>query len=197
MLLYDNLDDNFFIRQGVKAFLEYEVFWQELMAQKLGFSGEIYLPIPTFGIIAAFAHRSYSLFTDSGDKTTSLNLDKRMRTNVQALENIAQQQIKLTTYTSMDLRFPLPAELVENLAFIVFAEAGGAWGDLNAISLAQTLYGFGIGFRLSPRKHYSSFLFQFPAGIYLGYRVGDNKPKVAGPISHRDKLYYINLTASF
>lgn len=199
MILFDNLDDNFFIQQGFKAVLEYEAYWKEIVAHKMGFSGEIYLPIPAFSLIGAFAHRSYVLLTDDADTKTTLSLDQRMRTNVQEVGNIDEQQIKLTTYTSIELRFPLPEikGIVRDLSFLVFAEAGGAWSDLNGVRMEETRYGFGIGFRLSPRRHYSSFLFQFPAGLYLGYRTGDKSPRFAGPISHRDNLYYINLTASF
>lgn len=199
IFLFDNLDDNFFIRQGYKLSLEYEIYWQKLLAHKLGMAGELYVPLPNFGIIAAIAHRSYGLFTSNEDKETTLSLDERMRTNVQEIETSDNLQIKVTTYTSLEIRIPIPPfkKIVRDLSFVIFAEMGGAWADFDLVSLAETRYGFGIGLRLSPKKHYSSFLFSFPAAIYLGYRTGDKKPDFAGPISHRDDLYYINLTASF
>ncbi len=198
LLLFDNLNDNFFITQGYKLFLEYEVFWKSNIAHKLGVNGEVYIPIPVFNLIAAVNNRSYILFTGSSDTETTLALDKRMRTNVQEITDINNQAIHLTTYTSIELRFPMKwlRKVTKDLSFVVFAEAGGAWANYDSFTMVEVNYGFGLGFRLSPRKHYSSFLFQFPAGLYLGYRAGDKK---ATPtlISHRDNLYYINLTASF
>jgi outer membrane protein assembly factor BamA len=198
MVMYDNLDDNFFVTQGLKMVGDYEAYWKKPMAYKAQVSGEVYLPIPMFNLIAAASHRSNFLFAEKKDKTVTLSLDNRMRTNVQEIQNIGEQRIKFTTYTSAELRFPLPqdVEMFRGLSFILFGEAGGAWSEYNAVSLKQTQFGFGIGLRLSPRKHYSSFLFQFPAGLYIGYRVGDNRPRPT-LVSHRDQMYYINLTASF
>ncbi len=198
MFVYDSLNDTFFISQGLKLLLEYEVFWKTKMAQRLGFSGEIYLPIPIFDLIAAVSNRSNILFTDPSDTETTLSLDSKMRTSVQEITDIDYQQIKLTTYSSIELRFPLSfvKKYTDALSFVLFAEAGAAWREYDLFSMADISYGFGIGFRLSPRKHYSSFLFQFPAGLYLGYRSGTTSPDLT-LISHRDSLYYINLTASF
>ncbi|HCL56337.1 MAG TPA: hypothetical protein DHW82_04935 [Spirochaetia bacterium] len=198
-LLYDNLDDNFFATQGAKVFLEYEVFWQEMMAHKFSFSGEIYIPIPLFNLISTVNNRTSFLVTKKGDSQTTLTLDTRTRTDVQEIQQLTNQQIKFTTYISPELRFPLPPikGIVTDLSFILFAEAGGAWADVDLIKPEEVKYGFGIGFRLSPKRHYSSFLFQFPAGLYLGYRVGDKKLTSPTLISHRDEFYYINLTASF
>lgn len=196
--IYDSLNDNFFISQGVKISLEYETYWKQNMAHKVGIAGEIYVPVPIFNLISAASSRSYILFTDKKDKETSLSLDAKMRTNVQEITDINNQQIKFTNFSSIELRFPLPEikKIVKDLSFIIFAEAGGAWADYSLLKIEEVKYGFGIGFRLSPRQHYSSFLFQFPAGLYLGYRTGDSKTKTT-LTSHRDDFYYINLTASF
>lgn len=197
-IVFDNLDDNFFVTQGFKAYVEYEAYWKSEIAHKFGFNGEVYLPVPVFNLIAGVANRSNILFTGAQDQETSLSLEPRMRSNVQQIETIADQQLKLTTYTTIELRFPMPEikSIVKDYSLIIFAEAGGAWADYTLFNMAQVMYGFGAGFRLSPRKHYSSFLFQFPAGLYLGYRAGDSSAKLS-LISHRDELYYINLTASF
>jgi len=197
MLLYDSLDDNFFITQGYKLMGEYETYWKSPLAYKAQASAELYIPVPFFNLIVAVNNRTNFLFTSPKDLVTTLTLDSRMRTNVQEIQTVSNQQIKLTTYSSAEMRFPMPdwGDL-KNLSFVVFTEGGGAWADYQLVSLAETRFGGGIGFRLSPRKHYSSFLFQFPAGLYLGYRIGDSKVKPT-LISHRDQMYYINLTASF
>jgi outer membrane protein assembly factor BamA len=198
ILMYDDLDDNFFITQGFKLLGEYETLWQKPLAYKTQFSGELYVPVPFFNLIAAIDNRTNFLIADHKDKKTTLSLDTRMRTNVQEIRYIGEQQIKITTYSSAELRFPMPqnVDMFKDMSFVIFGEVGGAWSEYRAVSLQQTQFGIGIGFRLSPRKHYSSFLFQFPAGLYIGYRVGDTKPKTS-LVSHRDQMYYINLTASF
>jgi hypothetical protein len=198
MLVYDDVDDNFFITQGYKLVGDYETMWRKKLAYKTGVSGEIYIPVPFFNMIAAVNSRSNFLIIDKSDTTTTLQTDDRMRTSVQVLSKIGVEQIRMTTYSSGELRFPLPQgyAYLEDMSFVLFGEAGGAWSEYNAISLQQTKYGFGIGLRLSPRKHYSSFLFQFPAGLYIGYRVGDTRVKPT-LVSHRDKLYYISLSAGF
>lgn len=198
LTVYDNLDDNFFITQGYKITGQFEALWQSPLAYEAETGAEIYIPIPFFNLIAAVNNRSNFLFVENKDKDTTLSLDTRMRTNVQEIQNADVQQIKMTTYLSSELRFPMPEnnEWTRDTSFVVFGEAGGAWGTYSAVSLAQTRYGFGVGLRLSPRKHYSSFLFQFPAGIYIGYRTGDTRVKWS-LVSHRDSTYYINLTASF
>jgi outer membrane protein assembly factor BamA len=198
MMVYDDLDDNFFITQGFKLMGEFETIWKLPRVYKAQASGEVYIPIPFFNVIVAMNNRSNFLVADKKDKISTLQTDERMRTNVQEIQSIGDTQIKMTTYTSGELRFPLPQDVdaLRDMCFIIFGEAGGSWGDYNAVSLKETRYGFGIGLRLSPRKHYSSFLFQFPAGLYFGYRVGDTRVKPT-LVSHRDEMYYINLTASF
>jgi outer membrane protein assembly factor BamA len=198
LLVYDDLDDNFFITRGFKISGKYDTYWKNPIAYKGQVSGELYLPVPFFDIVMALTTRENFLFTEKNDTVTTLTLDSKMRTNVQEISDINNQQIKFTSYSSTELRFPMP-DLFENLdalSFVVFAEAGGAWADYSLVSLQQTRFGVGIGLRLSPRRHYSSFIFQFPAGLYLGYRFGDTKTR-ASLISHRDELYYINLSASF
>lgn|GEM_PF-3104921 len=199
MIVYDDLDDNFFITQGFKFLGDYETFWKKNnLAYKGQVSGELYVPLPFFNLIAAMDQRNNFLFLNDKDTTTTLSLDNRMRTNVQEIQNIGEQQIKFTSYTSAELRFPLPQdyEITRDVSFIIFGEAGGAWASYSDVSLQGMQFGFGVGLRLSPRKHYSSFLFQFPAGLYIGYRTGDSKPRPT-LISHRDQTYYISLTAAF
>lgn len=198
VFLYDNLDDSFFINQGFRISIDNELFWKKNLAYKAGFNGELYLPIPVMESVIAFVNKTEILVTHKEDKDTSLSLNPRMRTNVQEIFNINNQQIKFTLYGSAEIRFALTQieNLIKDLSFVVFIEAGGAWEDYSFISLKNTLYGFGLGLRLSPRKHYSDFLFQFPAGVYIGYRIGEDKVKPS-LISHRDSLYYIHLTASF
>jgi len=195
IVLWDDIDNSFFITQGIKLGLESQVFFGEKISNRIGTNIEVYIPAPMFNLIFAVTNRSYILLSSKDDKT-SLSLDKRMRTNVQVIENLENNITKATTYTSIEFRFPVKI-LIDDLSFIVFGEAGGAWKDYKSIKLENVLYGFGLGFRLSPKKHYSSFLFQFPAGIYVGYRTGEKYPAVAGPISHRDDYYYINLIAGF
>jgi len=198
MAVYDNLDDNFFITQGYKLVGDFESIWQKPQAYKAQFSGELYIPIPLFNVIVAVDNRSNFLIINQNDTTTTLQTDDRMRTNVQEIQNIGDTQLKMTTYASGELRFPLPEDIeaLKDMSFVLFGEAGGSWASYNAASLKETHYGFGIGLRLSPRKNYSSFLFLFPAGLYIGYRVGDSRVKPT-IVSHRDETYYINLTASF
>jgi outer membrane protein assembly factor BamA len=198
MAVYDNVDDNFFITQGYKIVGRCDAYWKDPIAYKVQFSGEAYLPISPANIIMAFTNRSNFLFTSSRDTTTTLTLDPRMRSNVQEIYDIENQQVKFTTYFSPELRFPMPDinEILRAISFIIFFEAGGAWSDYQKSRLDQTGYGFGCGFRLSPRKYYSTYLFQFPAGMYVGYRIGGDKVRPS-LISHRDDLYYINLSASF
>jgi outer membrane protein assembly factor BamA len=198
MAVYDNVDDNFFITQGYKIVGRCDAYWKDPIAYKVQLSGEAYVPISPVNIIMAFTNRSNFLFTSSSDTSTTLTLDPRMRSNVQEIYDIGNQQIKFTTYFSPELRFPMPDinETLRAISFIIFFEAGGAWSDYQKSRLDQTGYGFGCGFRLSPRKYYSTYLFQFPAGLYIGYRIGDNKVRPS-LISHRDDLYYINLSASF
>ena len=197
MTVWDSLDDNFFITQGYKLVGDIETFWQSPLAYKGQFSGELYVHVPMFNLIAAVDNRTNFLFTKKKDTTTTLSLDTRMRTNVQEIQTVDEQQVKLTTYSSAEMRFPIPdIGDLQDLSFIIFGEAGGAWASYSNLSLSQSRFGIGIGVRLSPRKHYSSFLFQFPAGLYLGYRIGDSNVRPT-LVSHRDQLYYINLTASF
>lgn len=197
MTVWDSLDDNFFITQGYKLVGDIETFWQSPLAYKGQFSGEIYVPVPMFNLIAAIDNRTNFLFTKKKDTTTTLSLDTRMRTNVQEIQTVDEQQVKLTTYSSAEMRFPIrDIGNLQDLSFIIFGEAGGAWSSYSNLSLSQSRFGIGIGIRMSPRKHYSSFLFQFPAGLYLGYRIGDSNVRPT-LVSHRDQLYYINLTASF
>ncbi|MGL4370982.1 MAG: hypothetical protein ACRCUT_15120, partial [Spirochaetota bacterium] len=197
MMVYDSLDDNFFVTEGYKLVGEYETFWQSPLAYKAQVSGELYLPAPFFSLIVALNNRTNFLFTSPDDTSTTLNLDTRMRTNVQEIQTVDDEQIKVTTYSSAEMRFPIPdLWSLKNLSFILFMEGGGAWSDYDLVSLREVQFGGGIGIRLAPRKHYSSFLFQFPAGLYLGYRIGDSRVKPT-LVSHRDDLYYINLTASF
>lgn len=199
MLMYDDLDDNFFITQGYKVMGDYETYWKRSnLAYKGQVSGELYIPVPFFNLIAAMNQRNNFLIVNKKDSTTTLSLDSRMRTNVQEIENFGDQQTKFTSYTSAELRFPLPQgnEYTRDVSFIIFGEAGGAWSSYSDVSLKGTQFGVGVGLRLSPRKHYSSFLFQFPAGLYIGYRSGDSRPRPT-LISHRDSTYYINLTAAF
>jgi len=193
-IVWDNVDDNFFITQGLKLGFESQLFWGKNLSNKIGSIIEFYLPAPMFNLIFAVTNRTYVLLSKKND-SISLSLDKKMRTNVQVIEDIMSGITKATTYFSIEFRFP--TNIIESLSFVVFAEAGGAWRDYKSVSIENVLYGFGVGLRLSPRKHYSSFFFQFPAGFYLGYRAGDKKPSIAGPISHRDDYYYINLSAGF
>jgi outer membrane protein assembly factor BamA len=197
MAVWDSLDDNFFITQGYKLLGDIETYWRNPLAYKGQFSGELYVPVPMFNLIGVVDNRTNCLFTYRKDTKTTLSLDSRMRTNVQEIQTVDEQQIKLTTYSSAEMRFPIPdIGNIQDLCFVIFGEAGGAWSSYSNLSLSQSRYGFGIGLRMSPRKHYSSFLFQFPAGFYLGYRVGDSRVRPT-LVSHRDQLYYINLTASF
>ena len=97
-----------------------------------------------------------------------------MRTNVQEIQNVDEQQIMLTTYSSVEMRFSSPIPdygSIHDLCFIVFRRSGRSLVKLPFLSLAETRYGFGIGFGCPREQHYSSFLFQFPAGLYLGYRI--------------------------
>jgi hypothetical protein len=199
LLIFDDVDDNFFISQGYKISGYYESAWKNPLSYKTGCSGEVYVPVPFFNLIAAVNTRSNFLIADKNDKTSTLKTDDRMRTSVQEVESSSDStQIKMTTYSSAELRFPFPSgiNVLEDLSFVIFGEAGGAWSGYDSMSLQQTRFGFGIGLRMSPRKHYSSFLFQFPAGLYLGYRISDTKVKTT-LVSHRDNTYYISLGASF
>ena len=197
MAVWDSLDDNFFITQGYKFLGDFQTYWKYYLAYKAQLSAELYVPVPMLNFIGAVNNRTNCLITRKNDSSTTLSLDTRMRTNVQEIQTVMEQQVNLTTYSSAELRFPIPdMGEIKDLSFIIFAEAGGAWASYSDLSLAESRYGFGIGLRMSPRKHYSSFLFQFPAGLYVGYRVGDSRVKPT-LISHRDELYYINLTASF
>jgi hypothetical protein len=199
LVIFDDVDDNFFISQGYKFSGYYEATWKNPLSYKTGCSGEVYVPVPFFNLIAALNSRSNFLIADKKDTTSTLKTDDRMRTSVQEVENSSETtQIKMTTYSSAELRFPFPTSIsvLQDLSFVIFGEAGGAWSGYNNMSLQQAKFGFGIGLRMSPRKHYSSFLFQFPAGLYLGYRISDTKVKTT-LVSHRDNTYYISLGASF
>lgn len=199
LFIFDDVDDNFFITQGYKLTGYYEAAWKNPLSYKTGYSGEIYVPVPFFNLIVAVNSRSNFLIADKKDTTSTLKTDDRMRTSVQEVENSTDMtQIKVTTYSTAELRFPIPPVIsfLEDFSFVIFGEAGGAWSEYTMVSLQQTRFGFGVGLRMSPRKHYSSFLFQFPAGLYVGYRISDNRVKTT-LVSHRDNTYYISLGASF
>jgi len=194
MLMFDNLDDNFFPTYGFRTFLTlgFSIFGDFDNYSLLDYKLEIYVPMMKQLTLAVYGHLSF-LFTS--DKEYSLSLEDRRKTSAQEDTALGLDQIKYSSYFIFEFRY----RFQDQFALYVFAETGGAWGEISRSRFRELSYGIGFGFRIAPRQHYYAHIFKYPWSFNVGYNVTNKEDNeiFLSVVSSRDEFYYINLQAAF
>jgi len=187
IFLYNSTDNNYFPLNGVRMFLIYKfsMFFSDRRYNIVNFNYSQYFLIIK-NVVFALNLKNDFLFSSYNHIAFS---DIRYRDNI---------LIYSSEHILSSLRIETRISLLWNFALVLFLDGGEQYKDINSIDLKKYQFWYGFGLRFSPKAILPGYL-GTPIGIYFSFtsetqNFGDSWVTIQ---SHRDNLFYVDLTAEF